>query len=73
MANFEAIKEAVLSRKITLSEAVYLYERELILDVLRVFDGHQGKAAAFLKVHRNTLRNKLKRGRYAQIKVQNDQ
>jgi Fis family transcriptional regulator len=46
-----------------MDEAVRELESHFLRQVLQRHDGNQSRAAAALGIHRNTLRNKMRRGR----------
>lgn len=64
MFDAKAVKNLVLNGRLSYKQAVYLYERYLILKIMKKFRGNKAKAARFLNIHVNTIRYKL--GKYAE-------
>ncbi len=52
--------QSVAKERSSLKDACQLFERQFILDSLKKFDWNQTKTAQHLKVHRNTLLEKMK-------------
>jgi len=57
----ESLVGEMVSGGIRLDEAVRELEAQFLRQVLADHNGNQSKAAEFLGVHRNTLRNKMRR------------
>lgn len=62
MLNAETIANLVLSKRLSYRRAVYLYERFLLLALLKKFKGNKRAVARFIGSHPNTIYNKLRRG-----------
>jgi len=61
MLSVRTVSKLVLDGRLSFKMAVRLFERALLLQVLKKFDGNQVRAAKFLGVHRNSIKNKLKK------------
>jgi DNA-binding protein Fis len=57
----EALTGEMVAGGIRLDEAMREFEVHFIMQVLQAHNGNQSRAAAALGMHRNTLRNKLRR------------
>ncbi len=57
----ESLVGEMVSGGIRLDEAVRELEAQFLRQVLARHNGNQSKAATFLGMHRNTLRNKMRR------------
>lgn len=60
MFNARTVSKLVLEGRLSFKNAVHLFERFLLSEVLKKFKGNQSRAAKFLNLHRNSVRNKLK-------------
>ncbi len=49
----------LVQRGISLSQARQEFERQFILESIRLHDGNLGRSAQSMGIHRNTLRNKM--------------
>ncbi len=58
----ESIVADMLDGGLRMDEAVRELESHFLRQVLQRHDGNQSRAAAALGIHRNTLRNKMRRG-----------
>jgi DNA-binding protein Fis len=62
-SRLESIVADMLDGGLRMDEAVRELESHFLRQVLQRHDGNQSRAAAALGIHRNTLRNKMRRGR----------
>jgi len=61
-SRLESIVADMLDGGLRMDEAVRELESHFLRQVLQRHDGNQSRAAAALGIHRNTLRNKMRRG-----------
>jgi len=58
-AGLSRIVSELAHRGISLSQARREFERQFILESIRLHDGNLGRSAQAMGIHRNTLRNKM--------------